>query len=187
MVVGGWSVPECGGPGDVSGCHRGPGPHHGVCEAAPGDAPPGGPSPAGRSPQMASRDPPQVPAGPGARRRLSCGPELSVPTSRAEPAGWLLGFRGRCSPLLRGSPTPPTSTSLGAWPGLSPWSGRGCARSAGMGRRGTRVPASASSGGQPLPLTWVPPLLRRWVEAGGDRPCVWPTWAPGEPMGLGWP
>ena len=119
-VVGGWSVPECGGPGDVSGCRRGPGLHHGVCEAAPGDAVTGGPSPAGRSPQTASRDPPQVPAGPGARRRSSCGPELSVPTSRAEPAGWLLGFRGRCSPLLRGSPAPPTSASLGAWPGAEP-------------------------------------------------------------------
>lgn len=155
----------------MSGCHRGPGPHHGVCEAAPGDALLGGPSPAGRSPQMASRDPPQVPAGPGARRRLSCGPELSVPTSRAEPAGWLLGFRGRCSPLLRVSPAPPTSASLGAWPGLSPWSGRGCARSAGMGRRGTRVPASASSGGA-APAPDLGPPSAATLGGGQGRPSV---------------
>lgn len=186
-VVGGWPVPECGGPGDVSGCRRGPGLHHGVCEAAPGDAVTGGPSPAGRSPQTASRDPPQVPAGPGARRRSSCGPELSVPTSRAEPAGWLLGFRGRCSPLLRGSPAPPTSASLGVWPGAEPLEReRVCLVS-----RDGQAPDQGACfgfcwGAAPAP-DLGPPLLRRWAEARGDCPCVWSTWAPGEPRDLGWP
>ena len=164
-VVGGWSVPECGGPGDVSGCRRGPGLHHGVCEAAPGDAVTGGPSPAGRSPQTASRDPPQVPAGPGARRRSSCGPELSVPTSRAEPAGWLLGFRGRCSPLLRGSLAPPTSASLGAWPGAEPLEReRVCPV-----EMGPDLEVRESRRKRPLPLSWQV-LGQQWLVAStGDK------------------
>lgn len=131
-----------------------------------------GPGPAGRFPQTASCDPPWVSAGPGARRRSSCGPQLSVPTSRAEPAGWLLGFRGRCSPLLRGSPAPPTSAGLGAWPGAELLERERVCLVSRDGQAWDQDACFGFFGGQPLPLTWVPPLLQRWAEARGDRLCV---------------
>ena len=74
----------------------------------------------------------------------------------------------------------PTSTGLG----LSPWSGKGCCAVSGDEQAWDQgAPFSFLRGGQHPPLTWVPPLLRRWAEARGACPCVWSTRAPQESPG----
>lgn len=47
---------------------------------------------------------------------------------------------------------------------------------------GPGCPLQLPPGGQPPPLTWVPPLLRPWAEARGACPCVWSTRAPQVPQ-----